>query len=340
MKHKKIIGIILTILLSLLLYGCNKIDQIRGIIFEEKGDIEIIRNDEEEINASIETNLRDTTLYYQNENGYLVPIKRQIPWEEGIAKAALKNMTDTVAVREDINPIGLKPIIPTGTEIRGMTVDNETGICKIDFSKEIENYEGKKQEENMIKGIVYTLTEFPNIKEVQIIIDGKAVTTMKHGTNIEKPLKREDINLIEVSGNTDSKMVVYYKGTGSGEYEYYVPVTIPVSSHKNNILTALGYLFKGAPELSGLYTDIPDGVKLQQAQVSDGTIYVDVKLDNENSIKDQVAFDKMSKNISLTLSQFENVKNIEVLVDGKTLQEAGLPLEGQGTAIPVFANEY
>ena len=73
-------------------------------------DVEFIRSDQDEIKASIETNLRETVIYYENDSGQLVPIKRDIVWEEGIGKSVLKSMVDSVAVREEIERIRLEKI--------------------------------------------------------------------------------------------------------------------------------------------------------------------------------------------------------------------------------------
>src|SRR5699024_1071369 len=103
-------------------------------------------------------------------------------------------MIDSPALRENLSPTGLSPIIPVGTEIKGITVDEDTGLCKIDFTGEVLNYETEKEEENLINGVVYTLTEFPAINEVQVMIDGEVVPALKHGTEVGGPLRRDNIN--------------------------------------------------------------------------------------------------------------------------------------------------
>lgn len=339
MYIKRIIIFILVFALGLSLYGCGAIDTMKDFFSEEEDDIEIIRSDEFEFNTAEDLNMRNTVLYFQNENGYLVPVMRQIPWEEGIAKAALRNMMDNPNIREDIGIIGLKPIVPAGTEIIGMSIDDETGLCKVDFTEQVLDCQSKKEEENLVRGIVYMLTEFPNIQEVQIMIDSEVVSEMRYGTKIQAPLKRENINMVDGIAEGESKVIVYYKGTSNGEYEYYVPVTIPTSAPSANVLTALEELFKGAPELSGLYSDIPNGVSLYGVEVDNGIAYVDVQLQNESVISDQNTFDNMTRNIGLTLSQFSEIGQVEVLIDGQTLEEVGLDFINQDT-VPVFANVY
>lgn len=338
MYIKKLFILVIALVLVFSLFGCKAIDTMKDFITKEEPDVEIIRSDEE-ANIMEDSSLRNTVLYYQNENGYLVPVKRKIPWEEGIAKAALKNMMDSPTIREDIDTIGLKPLIPAGTEIIGMSIDQDTGLCKVDFSSQIMNCQSKKDEENMIKGVVYTLTEFSNINEVQLMVDGKVVPELKYGTKIQKPLARTDINVVENLSDGASKVTVYYKGTSNGEYEYYVPVTVPTASPNANAMTSLEALFKGAPELSGLYTDIPDGVEFQGVEVYNGVAYVDIISYDFSMLSDQTVFNKMTKNIGLTLKEFPEIEYVEILFDGKTIEEAGLELDAQ-ELMPVFANEY
>ena len=47
----------------------------------------------------------------------------------------------------------------------------------------------------------------------------------------------------------------------------------------------------------------------------------------------------MVKNIGLTLSQFDEVEKVELLIDGKGIEELGLEFNID-TTIPAFANEY
>ncbi len=335
---KKLLILVIVLALGLSLFGCKAIDTMKDLITKEEPDIEIIRSDED-ANIMDDSDLRSTVLYYQNENGYLVPVKRKIPWEEGIAKAALKNMMDSPTIREDIGGIGLKPIIPAGTEIIGMSINQDTGLCKVDFNSQIMNCQSKKDEENMIKGVVYTLTEFLNVKEVQFMVDGKIVSELRHGTKVQKPLARTDINPAENLSAGASKVIVYYKGTSNGDYEYYVPVTVPTSAPSANVQTSLETLFKGAPELSGLYTDIPEGIDFQGVEVYNGVAYVDIISYDFNLLSDQKVFNNMTKNIGLTLKEFPEIEYVEILFDGKTIEEAGLELEIQ-ESVPAFANEY
>lgn len=291
-------------------------------------DFQIISSDDSIKDIVEEDGLRQTVMYFQNAQGYLVPVMRKLPWSEGIAKSTLMNMVEGPETSESLSAAGLKPIIPAGTEVNGITID-ENGLCKVDFSEHILSKETSEDEENLIKGIVYTLTEFPTISEVQISIGGKAMDSLTHGTQVGNSLKRGDINLVDGMGDSRSKVVVYYKSSVDG-VEHYIPVTIPTMAPMPNVFTALDVLFEGPPEGSNLVSDIPASVRFQAVDVHDGTAYVDVEFGEDNELTKDAIIDSIIKNVGLTLGEFEDVSSVELVVDGEMIN----------SAVPVFANEY
>ncbi|MBU5256134.1 GerMN domain-containing protein [Tissierella praeacuta] len=329
MVNRRIILFGLIVVLGLTVLGIGK-NLINDRLTAKEEEIEIIRSDEEEVVVAEEEGIRRTVMYFKDKDGYLVPVMRKIPWEEGIARVTLKNMIDSPEVRETLNPTGLLPIIPAGTEVLGISINDETGVCKVDFSDKVLENQSEKEEENFIKGVVYTLTEFPAIREVQILVGGKVIPSLKHGGDISKPLARENINLVGKLEDGRSKVVVYYKGMNEEEFEYFIPVTVPTLAPVANVYSALDLLFEGPPQDIGLSSDIPRGVMLQGVEVKNGTAYVDISYDNHSDSSEDKMFSDIVKNIGLTLSQFEEINNVELLIDGETIN----------TTIPVFANEY
>lgn len=336
-----VLAIILVLAIGLTLkFTRDKNNESAGLLTDDN-EIEIIRSDEDYgFEIADDDSMRETVLYFKDKQDLLVPVMIKIPWEEGIAKLALKNMVDSPELRETISATGLTPIIPAGTEILGMSIDPETGLCKVDFSKEVLNCETKKDEENLINGVVYTLTEFPTINEVQLMVEGKVLPTFKHGTDTSSTFKRENINLAGNLNEEGSKVVVYFKGQNFEEnFEYYVPVTIPTLAPVPNMYTALEVLFDGPPSELGLTSDIPEGVSFHGIDISDGTAYVDVSFDYEIPEDPGIVLNSMVRNIGLTLSEFDNIESVELLIDGKTIEEAGLNVYINET-IPAFANVY
>ena len=335
-KNRKILLWILIIIMSISTISCRKKDGFKKLFTKEE-DMEIIRSDEYDFEITEEDGMRKTVLYFRDKQGLLVPLMRKIPWEEGIARSALNNMIDSSELRENLKYTGLIPIIPAGTEIRGMSINEEMGVCKVDFTEEIMNYETEREQENFIKGIVYTLTEFQAIDEVQFLVNGETAN-FKFGSIGATPLKRENINLVGDLDDFNSKVVVYYKGNHFEEdYEYFVPVTIPTLAPVPNIYTAMETLFDGPNAELGLGSNIPDGTSFHGIDIKDGIAYIDISFDYGEPPMDNDIFSNMMKNIGLTLSEFEDIEKVELLVDGKSLAELGVDLYNM--TIPAFANE-
>ncbi|MCF6465402.1 GerMN domain-containing protein [Clostridium sp. Cult2] len=340
MDNKRIILILLILVIGISIVSCKGKGGFKKL-FSKEDEIEIIRSDEDyDFELTEDEGMRKTVFYFKDKQGLLVPLMRKIPWEEGIAKLTLRNMVDSPELRESISATGLSPIIPAGTEIIGMAINEETGLCKVDFSKEVLNYETEKDEENLIKGVVYTLTEFQAIDEVQFLVEGEVLPTFKHGYNISNPIKRDNINLTGSLEDQRSKVVIYYKGNNFEEdFEYFVPVTIPTLAPVPNIFTALETLFDGAPLELGLSSDIPQGTSFHGVDIKDGVAYVDISFDNDDLPSDRQIYNNIAKNIGLTLSEFEEIEKVELLIDGKSLEEVGMDFDINIT-IPTFANEY
>ena len=325
-KRFLIIGLIVILVITLVKLGT---DLVKDDMSSIDDDIEIISSNEYGLELVEDEGMRKTIFYFKNSDGYLVPVMKRIPWEDGIARVTINNMIDSTELRESLSDTGLKPLIPMGTEILGLSINPDTGLCKIDFSEEIRNVESQKDEENLLKGIVYTLTEFPSINEVQIMVEGKILPVLKNHVAINEPLVRENINLIGSEDEGSSKVVVYYKG-GEEYYEYFIPITIPTLAPMANVYTALDLLFDGPPVDTGLSSNIPSGLDLQGVEIKKGTAYVDIKLNDTAEFADDSVLNEIMKNIGLTLSEFEEIDSVELLLDGTAVN----------TSIPVFANEY
>ena len=84
----------------------------------------------------------------------------------------------------------MEDVFPIGTKVLSLKVD-EKGTAYADFSKELaKKGQGSYGEMMICYAIANTLTEFPNIKRVQILVEGKKVTTLNGHMDVEEPLIR------------------------------------------------------------------------------------------------------------------------------------------------------
>lgn len=299
----------------------------------------ISKNDEDIpifVESPEDKELRDTVLYYKDDKGYLVPVMRKIPWPEGrgIAKASLRALVNNVANREEMESLGLIPILPAETEIIGMDIVD--GLCIVDLTTEAMNSGTVEEEQAMVKGIVYTLTEFPTIEYVELRINGKSYEVA--GSSV---MCRGDINYYG-DGNNENRVVVYYQGTVNGMENYFVPVTKEVNNAEATVIDAVESLIAGPTDGSGLFTSLPQNLYVENVDVIDGVAYVNFNKEIKE-IDDKAIAEDMIKALALTISEFYKdevmVEHVSILADGKEFDLAKVTKK-EPVVVPTFANEY
>ncbi len=81
-------------------------------------------------------------------------------------------------------------VVPIGTKVLSLKIDKD-GTAYADFSKELaKKGQGSYGEMMLCYAITNTLTEFKEIKRVQILVEGKKVITLSGHMDIEDPLTR------------------------------------------------------------------------------------------------------------------------------------------------------
>jgi germination protein M len=292
--------------------------------------------DTDNTNGTIDARKRDTVLYYRDDKGYLVPVSVDIEWEEGIAKAALARLIADNKSSEIAQKAGLYSAIPEGTDILGLTIRD--GLAKIDLSAEALNYNTAGEEELMIKSVVYTLTEFNTVDRVQFMFEGDTAESLQFGSNVGRPVFKENINAIDEGKG--SKVTVFFYRVNEKGFKYFVPVTLSTGTAGTDMDAAVKCLLEGPPEGSDLLSDIPEGISINGMGVKNGIAY----LNFEKGIFDYQGSDSMGENIvksiALTLKEYPSVAGVIFLTDGETASlPSGMMLESV-IDVPVFANEY
>ena len=125
-------------------------------------------------------------VYYPDDNGMkLVAETRTVETtQDGKYKATMESLLSGTKAK------GVITIIPKKTKLKSVAVKD--GIATVDFSEDlVKNFAGGSTGEEMLVGsIVNTLTEFPEVKSVQILLEGKKVDSLAGHLDTSKPLKR------------------------------------------------------------------------------------------------------------------------------------------------------
>ncbi|MGQ9622490.1 MAG: GerMN domain-containing protein [Candidatus Caldatribacteriaceae bacterium] len=129
----------------------------------------------------------EVTVYFANPDfTALVGEKRRIPNDERQLERAIGELL------KGPNDKNLFNALPRGTRLNAVFVEGKTAY--VDLSAEMAKNQsgGTSQEFLSIYAIVDTLTTFPGIEEVKILIDGKETRTLCGHIDISEPLQRDE----------------------------------------------------------------------------------------------------------------------------------------------------
>ncbi|MCF8011292.1 MAG: GerMN domain-containing protein [Clostridiales bacterium] len=137
--------------------------------------------------SSLEGPVNETTtivLYFADSNGNLTPKNREVPKVTGIAR---KTMNELCKGPE--SP-GVSAVMPAETHL--LDINIRDGLCTVDFSGELKkNHPGNAVKERLtVYSIVNSLTQFPTVNKVQILVEGEKKETLAGQVNISSPLER------------------------------------------------------------------------------------------------------------------------------------------------------
>lgn len=285
------------------------------------------------INDSANKDIVLITLYYRNKDGLLVPVTRKVQKQEGLAKAAINGLVDQAITREQLAFYGLYPVLPQGTKIKGLSIKNGNAI--IDFSKEFLKSTNPQDEQMVVSSVVYTLTGFKTISNVEIRVNGKTLNRLVNGTDLSEMRNRQNtfINAAQTELKEGCvKCDLYYMTYGNKELNYLVPVSTQIEqTDANQIPITMFSELSKKPSVSKYFTSIPEGTKLLSYDGQNGLVTLDFSSqisnyggsEKENSLLNQIYY---------TVSQLKGINKVKILVDGKAT-----PLP-EGTEVAVAKN--
>ncbi|EKU71822.1 GerMN domain-containing protein [Selenomonas sp. F0473] len=183
-KYKRYIlcGLVCTAFLALVA-GCGEEQKASGPATAAEAQTE---KDVPECCRPKEPKALKVNVYYPKDDGMgLVAVSRMVNTEKDDKyTAVMKSLLTGTKEKGQTN------VIPKKTKMHSITVKD--GVATVDFSKELrQNFSGGSTGEEMLVGsIVDTLTEFPEVEKVRILIDGAQVETLSGHMDLSEPLAR------------------------------------------------------------------------------------------------------------------------------------------------------
>ena len=182
------------------------------------------------------------------------------------------------------------PVLPSNTKINNIKVDKDN--VYIDFSKEFSLVDYLLRD-NMIEGIVYTLTEIKGINNIYIYSDNKEIKGINNPLTRSYGINKEyNINSL----NNINKTTVFFS-----KDNYYVPVTKINNREEEKIEIIIDELKSSVNSQNNLNSGLTDKIKL-----------VDYKINNDsvNLSFNEYIYNKDRELISKSIFENYNVKKV------------------------------
>ncbi|HEX6031443.1 MAG TPA: GerMN domain-containing protein [Tepidiformaceae bacterium] len=122
---------------------------------------------------------------------FLVPVYREVPHTVAVATAAVNALIDGPTAGEASSVPPISSAVPADTELLGLSIAG--GVATVDLSAEFEAGAGAFSVLGRLAQLTYTLTQFPTVDSVRLLINGEEVTEFSsEGVVIDGPLTRDD----------------------------------------------------------------------------------------------------------------------------------------------------
>lgn len=224
--------------------------------------------------------------------------------------------------KSSIIPNGFKPIIPAGTSI--LDIKLEDNILFINFSSELMDIKND-YEEKMIESLIYTLTSVDGIDKIKIQVEGDDLNKLPHSGKILPTVldKSYGINKkFEITSLKDIDSYTVYYVSSYNDNKYYVPVTRYINNKGDNdkIKIIVDELAAAPIYETNLMSYLNGGTELLDYKLEDGIL----KLNFNNSILDDIASNNILEEVIYTISLsvqdlYSDVQEVDFLVENEEI---------------------
>lgn len=135
------------------------------------------------------------SIFYPN-GSILIEERQVVPVSDNLPEVALKRLFAASPKEEKMI------VVLPEAKVKSVKVDKKTGICTVDFSKEILDFPENEKKAKVVAfaSIIETLKQFPEVKKLLITVEGKE-TGVINGKKIEDfwwdvSLKKQPLEIV------------------------------------------------------------------------------------------------------------------------------------------------
>ena len=263
-------------------------------------------------------------IYLLDTNGYVA--RTTIKSENLDSKETALDVAKGLIIdgeKSHIIPNGFRAIIPAGTEILGLNLENKT--LTINFSKDLLNI-NEKEEEKMIEAIIYSLTSIEGIDKVTIQVEGKTLENLPHSKkNITFPQdKKYGINKkYDLTTTSSIESYTVYYVCQQNDDQYYVPVTKYINNKgEDKIKIIVDELSTSPIYETNLMSYLDTNVVLKDYSLEENQLKLNfneaILSDNNKHILEEVIY-----TLGLSMEENYNVKTVMLFVNNQEIYKIG-----------------
>lgn len=222
-----------------------------------------------------------------------------------------------------IIPNGFRSIIPSGTEIKEITYENN--VITIDFSKELLEISAE-YEEKMIEAITYTLIHIDGVEKVVLKVEGKELKNLPHSQKQLPTYLDQNYGINKVYDLTSTREIdsytIYYVNNYNDK-NYYVPVTKYINNENQDKVKVIIEELTSAPIYeSNLMSFLNVNTKLLDYEMNDKTIRLNFNDMILNDITDNNILEEVVYTISLSLDDLYNLEEVIFMVNDEEIYKS------------------
>ena len=204
-------------------------------------------------------------------------------------------------------PNNFKGIIPKGTNIQKITIDNTYLIISFD-----DNILKTNNKEKMLECIVYTLTSIKNISHIKILVNEK------ENDFFDKEYTREiGVNkMYDLTSFEDINCITLYYVSNNDDKNYFIPVTKYINNKEDKIKIIIDELASSSSYQSNLMSYLNYDTKLINYNIEDQELYLYFNDAIINKADDKI-LEEVIYSISYSIKDSIYVNNIHFFVNDK-----------------------
>lgn len=243
------------------------------------------------------------TVIFQDQDHDLVPVSLNVHNQMEM-ETDIRNKIDLMQSSQ-LQTYGLYPVIDPQLEIQSIELNDQT--LTVSFN---DNLYSNQDALNILEALTYVLTDYDDVEQLNLQIDGKEVSHLPNSTiPLNHLTKKLGLNNFEEASTFlhQSIPVMIYQEKTIADYLYYVPTTLRIN--ENDDLNE---------QVQTILSHINSKIHLLKASLKDQVLTLEL---DDNVLLDNETIDRtLEELIILSLKSLDGVEDVELLINGENVR--------------------